>query len=150
MFYETVTAIAASYTLRSYVSARAKMPDKVTTLDTAHVALSFPNAVFALVALSAFILNFAVYAATTFQSCTTGFHCTMGTRFTYFALARQFKVFAPTAFGAVDYLTTMRTLVGVKCNVLDQFAKLIVQSSLILHLDLCSLLRCLPPDVQQE
>lgn len=125
------------------------MPHKVTTLDTAHFTLSFPNLVFALIAQWAVPLEFFVWAATTIFVSASGFDFIVRAWLTYFAFPWQFKVFAATAFRAVYYLTTMRTLVGVKCNVLDQLAKLIFKSSLILHLDLRSRLRSHPISAQQ-
>ncbi len=77
------------------------MPDLVTTLDTAHVALSFPNAVFALIALWANILEFAVYAAMTIFVSASVFDFTMRAWLTYFAVVCHFVVFAATTFGAV-------------------------------------------------
>ena len=120
-----MSTIAALDTFWSHKMMRTKMPHKVATLDTAHFTLSFPNLVFALIAQWAFILEFFVWAATTIFVSAFVFDFTMRAWLTYFAVPRQLVVFAPTAFRAVSYLTTMRTLVGVNCNVLDQLAKLI-------------------------
>ena len=120
-----MSTIAALDTFWSHKMMRAKMSYHFTTLDTAHFTLSFPNLVFALIAQGAFILEFFVWAAITIFVSAFVFDFTMRAGLTYFAVVCHFVVFAPTAFRAVYLLTTMRTLVGVNCNVLDQLAKLI-------------------------